>query len=313
MATRAMIPTLIRSHHQADFRATVRNLDLGAVQVSDLTYPPLQVSRTPKLIRQSDPEAFELWLTLRGTIEITQAGRTAEIAPQGLVLFDTSRPWHGQTAAVAGVVVLFPRALMPIRPDTLSRLAAVHIPAGEGMGALLSRHLIELTRQASHYRPADTARLSTITMDLLTALCAHHLEADACLPPETRRRALQAQIHEFIQQHLGDPALCPNAIAAAHQISTRYLYKLFEHQGLTVAGWIRQRRLERCRRDLADPQLGCVPIHAIATRWGFTDRAHFSRIFRTAYGVPPKDYRHLRHSDAVPEPSTTVRTQSTTS
>jgi AraC-like DNA-binding protein len=180
---------------------------------------------------------------------------------------------------------------MPIRPDTLDRLTAVRIPAGEGMGALLSRHLIELARHAAHYRPADAARLSTITADLLAALCAHHLEADTCLPPETRRRALQAQIHDFIHRHLGDPGLTPDAIAAAHQISIRYLYKLFEHQGLTVAGWIRQRRLERCRRDLADPQLGCVPIHAIATRWGFTDRAHFSRIFRTAYDMSPKDYR----------------------
>jgi AraC-like DNA-binding protein len=293
VSEQAYAPVEIHSDHKADFRATIRNLDLGIVQVSTLTYPPVQVSRTPKLIRQSDPEAFQLWLNLRGIIRITQGGRGAELAGQDLVLFDTSRPYHGFTDAVAGVVVQWPRALMPLGPDAVSRLTAVRISAGQGMGALLSRHLIELTRQAAHYRPADTARLSTITLDLLAALCAHHLEAEASLPPEARQQALQAKIHDFIQQRLGDPDLSPETVAAVHQISMRYLYKLFPHQGLTVAGWIRQRRLERCRSDLADPHLSRVPIHAIAARWGFTDSAHFSRAFRAAYGMPPKDYRHL--------------------
>jgi hypothetical protein len=31
------------------------------------------------------------------------------------------------------------------------------------------------------------------------------------------------------------------------------MYSLFEQQKATVAGWIRHRRLERCRRDLLDP------------------------------------------------------------
>ena len=120
------------------------------------------------------------------------------------------------------------------------------------------------------------------------------LEATSALPPETQRGALQAQIHEFIQQRLGDPRLCPDIIAAAHRVSTRYLHLLFQEQGLTpVAGWIRERRLERCRHDLANPSQQGRPIHAIAARWGFPDPAHFSRTFRTAYGMSPRDYRHL--------------------
>ena len=66
---------------------------------------------------------------------------------------------------------------------------------------------------------------------------------------------------------------------------------LFETQQTTVADWIRQRRLERCRRDLADPGLRAKPVGAIAARWGLTNPAHFSRLFRAAYGVPPRAYR----------------------
>jgi AraC-like DNA-binding protein len=49
----------------------------------------------------------------------------------------------------------------------------------------------------------------------------------------------------------------------------------------------------RCRRDLLDPALRDRPVSAIAARWGITDPAHFSRLFRATYGVPPSEYRDL--------------------
>jgi AraC-like DNA-binding protein len=74
-------------------------------------------------------------------------------------------------------------------------------------------------------------------------------------------------------------------------MSLRSLHQLFHNQGLTVAGYIRQRRLERCRRDLTDPALAARPVAAIAATWGFTSAADFSRAFRTAHGMPPAEYR----------------------
>ncbi|MFF3547497.1 helix-turn-helix domain-containing protein [Streptomyces platensis] len=55
---------------------------------------------------------------------------------------------------------------------------------------------------------------------------------------------------------------------------------------------MRHQRLERARRDLTDPTLRHHTIHRIATRWGFTRAADFTRAFRTHYGMPPRDYRH---------------------
>ncbi|MEV6133849.1 AraC family transcriptional regulator [Streptomyces violaceusniger] len=34
------------------------------------------------------------------------------------------------------------------------------------------------------------------------------------------------------------------------------------------------------------------PIQAIAERWG-SNPAHFTRLFRATYGIPPRDYRNL--------------------
>jgi AraC-like DNA-binding protein len=74
-------------------------------------------------------------------------------------------------------------------------------------------------------------------------------------------------------------------------MSLRSLHQLFHGEGLTVAGWIRQRRLERCRRDLADPALASRPVAAIAATWGYPNPADFSRAFRAVHGMPPAEYR----------------------
>jgi AraC-like DNA-binding protein len=65
----------------------------------------------------------------------------------------------------------------------------------------------------------------------------------------------------------------------------------FRTEGHTVAAWIRERRLQQCRRDLADPRMAAHTITAIAARWGFDSPTHFSRTFRSTYGLPPHQFR----------------------
>nr|WP_236667587.1 helix-turn-helix domain-containing protein [Nonomuraea sp. K271] len=106
-----------------------------------------------------------------------------------------------------------------------------------------------------------------------------------------RRQDLAGRIRAHIQVHLHDHRLTPRSIARAHHISVSYLHRLFQDQGDTVSGYIRDQRLRRTRRDLADAVLADVPIHRIAARWGFGAPADFSRTFRMAYGESPREFR----------------------
>lgn len=293
----ALVPVELRTDDPSDFRASSTAVGPGPVQVTHLSCPSMGVHRTPELIRRSDPEVYQVWLTLRGGIGISQGGREAAVGPDEMVIYDSSRPFHGWTraenGAVTGLMAQFPKAAFPIGPDLMSLLTVVPLSGRTGVGAVLARHLTEVARQARHLTPADGAGLATVTTDLIAAWCAHELRTTARLDPGRSGGPLLARIHRFIGENLGDPALSPTAIAAAHQISLRYLHKLFSAQGITVACWVRRCRLERCRRDLADPLLSPRPVHAVAARWGFTDPTHFGRAFRTAYGLPPRDYRRL--------------------
>jgi AraC-like DNA-binding protein len=118
-------------------------------------------------------------------------------------------------------------------------------------------------------------------------------------PPE----ALRMLARGFIDEQLADPALGPDVVADAHFISRRQLDRLFAATGRTVSETIRQRRLERCRRDLGNPALADRSILEIATAHGFVSAAHFSRTFRAAYGLTP---RELRGQTKMRPPSTTT-------
>ncbi len=312
---KALVPASICSD-DPDFRAKARLADLGVAQLTSISYPALTVCRTPKLIRQSDPEQYQACLTVRGGMRLDHLARTAILHGGDLVVYDSSRPFQAQPTSGEGtvehIVVQFPKALCPLPEKEITRLIAVGLPGRDGLGRLLSRYLRELALGQSDRSPADSSRLAAITVDLVMARLAHELEAERSLLPEGRQQALLARIHDFIARRLPDPRLTPENVADAHQISLRYLYKLFQAEGLTVAGWIRNQRLERCRRDLADPRLRERSINAIATRWGFGDAAHFSRLFRATYGLPPRDYRHLAHSEGMRERPTSVHRRSTT-
>jgi AraC-like DNA-binding protein len=151
----------------------------------------------------------------------------------------------------------------------------------------------KLARQVDQLNPAGRARVGAAALDLLTVALAGRLDRSGEVPPDTSQRALVLRVRAFIEGRLADPDLTPATVARAHHVSLRSLYKLFEGEPTSVAGVIRERRLERARRDLLDPALAARPVSAIAARWGLTNPAHFSRAFRAAYGASPAEYRRL--------------------
>jgi AraC-like DNA-binding protein len=288
-------PHVIRTEHAADFHGTLRVLDLGVVHVSLFSCPPLDSARTPALIRQSDPEIYHLSVPLSGRMGVVQDDQETLVGRGDLVLVSSSHPYRGRLEAADGTVsaveMLIPRALLPIPGGLAGRQFAMRLPGRSGMGALLAQFLTGLVTDTTPYGPSESARLGVIALDLATALLAQRFNTQG--EPETFQHALAMRVRGYIHQHLADPELSPEQIAAAQHISVRSLHRLFRHLNTTVSAYIRHQRLEQARRELADPALRMRPIHAIAARWGFRRPADFTRAFRAAHGMPPKDFRHL--------------------
>ncbi|MQA85008.1 MAG: helix-turn-helix domain-containing protein [Streptosporangiales bacterium] len=289
----AVVPMDVRFDQPA-FRSQLVVGELGAVRVAEVDEGPGEARRTPRHIRRSDPDVYQVLVQTRGHMVGEQDDKQAIVGPGDFGLTDPSRPFRCAHPGRRAVCLTFPRTLLPIRRDDVAQLTGQRIPGGHGTGALLSSVVRQLPHNLGTGSGSERARLGTAVLDLLTVALAERLDRASLVQADTRQRALLLCIQAFIEERLGDPELSPGLIAAAHHISLRYLHRLFETTGTTVASWVRDRRLERCRRDLLDPTLSIRPAHAVGAKWGFAEPAHFSRAFRAAYGMPPGEYRRVK-------------------
>jgi len=273
------------------FDGRIRGCELGALKVVEVAATSHVVRRTGAQIAQSDPGYYKLGVQLSGYCLLTQDGREAALVPGDFTIYDTTRPYTlAFDDAYRQLVLMVPRRLLHLPEEAIAGITATRISGRQGVGALLSPFLVQLARNLDELDDQGGVRLGDNIVDLLVTLLAERLDVTAPTP-DARRRALLIRVRAYVERHLDDPDLSPDSIAAAHFVSSRHLYKLFREEGTTVSLWIKQRRLEHCRRDLRDPLQLNRPVSAIAARWGFVDAAHFSRLFKATYGASPREYR----------------------
>ncbi|QKW22770.1 helix-turn-helix domain-containing protein [Kitasatospora sp. NA04385] len=294
--------------HVDDFTADLRRLELGPVTFLGTSFPSTRFRRSAAQVRGSDLSVFHITLLLDGGLGVTLPdGSGFTSGPGEFSLLDSSRPYDLRAFGSAGpgrprvraLGLDFPSALLPVPPDRLRGLLGRR-PGGSGTSRLVADFLHHLDRQADTLGPASADRLGPILVDLVSAWLAEELEASDHLSPETRGRALVQNVRAFVQRNLHDPELTPAVIAEAHHVSLSHLHRVFTegNDGEPLAAWIRRRRLERAHRDLADPALHGTPIHVLAVRCGIPRPDDFSRAFRAAYGMSPREHRHQARTGA---------------
>ncbi|CAM5252652.1 helix-turn-helix domain-containing protein [Streptomyces aurantiogriseus] len=295
--SRNLVPLEVLPRACPDFRASLRSAQVGRLQMSAITAEPHTVARTRRHIGSDAPDFFQVTLQLTGHGVLSQGDRQARVAPGELVIYDTRCPFtYDLDQSHSGLVLMFPRPMLQLTERELARVTATPVSCHDGLGQVVGPFLYGLARQVERLEQLGsrgTTRLADNVVGLIGTLLAEHTGGDRA-PDFDGPSLLTQRILVHMEQRLADPRLSPEGIAAAHRISRRYLYKLLAEQGYTVSGWIREQRLARCRRDLADPALDHLPVGAIGGRWGFPDPAHFSHAFKAAYGMSPREARAAR-------------------
>lgn len=270
---------------ERSFSARLVRHQLGPLTLDHMRADASTAIRTPALIRAQDPDQFSLLLQLRGECFVTQDSRTATVRPGEFTSWQSSHPYTvGGDGPFEVLTVRIPSALLGSQANGLGRRTALRIDGAAPTASLVRRYLSEvaLGLDTDGFDPACQGHLARGVLELLPTLYS-------ITPVPRSPDALRAQIQEYIAAHLFEPDLSPRRIAHEHFISSSYLNKLFIGRG--VRATIRDERLERCRRDLADPALRHESILSIALRWGFASASHFSNTFRAAYGESPRQFR----------------------
>ncbi|GAA1069073.1 helix-turn-helix domain-containing protein [Kitasatospora nipponensis] len=300
LVTRDLAPTHQVTEHRGDFRASAAAWRLGPVTASAFSCPTLRSVRTPELIRRSDPELWELGYVVAGSMSMDQDRNWTQVHAGDLLLYDTSRPLtsHVLTDRSRVVILHLPKSTVPLPAQALRRLLSRRLPA-DGAGALLAGLLRQLTE--ARWSALEAEHLGSAAVQLACAFLGGMADREGLLASETRQTVLLHEAKAFIRANLTEPHLSPQTIADAQCISVSYLHHLFREEKRSVSAFIRELRLDRCRTDLARVGLAKHPVGAIGTRWGFADATTFSRAFKTAYGLPPGEYRRLAGARPSPD------------
>ncbi|MHC6176013.1 AraC-like ligand-binding domain-containing protein [Glutamicibacter sp. X7] len=249
------------------------------------------VIRTRELIAANDGAFYKLSLQLAGTGLLQQDGHQARLVPGSLAIYDTQRPYTLQYQDdFSCLVLIFPQQLLSLSPEDVRSMTATAMNEDSPLAGSIIPFIRQINEQLPSLPAAVGHRLALNVVDLLSTLMAERIYSSPGSSTDSHS-SLLLRIKHYVEAHLADTGLCAQSIAEAHYIAVRTLQKLFSSTGYTVARWIRERRMEHSRRDLADPLYEQVPIGAIGARWGYPDAAHFSRVFRATFDCSPTQYR----------------------
>ena len=287
--SRSFAPLRLSSEEEGSFRATLREVELEDVHLFDMSTDAHRVSRTPDLIEPGARAFCKLSLQLSGDATLVQDGRTCDLGAGDLALYVTQRPYElSYEGPQRSLVVIFPQSMVQLGPEQISLITATPVSRASGLGRVAVPLFEQLARNMDVLSgPHAMSRVRSALDMLVTVLSAESRESGR----DTSESPLLQQAIAMVDERLGDPELAPHDIAEHLYVSLRQLHSRFAANGLTVASYIRTRRLQAIRQDLANPLLAHEAVHTVSARYGLMDASHVSKAFKAEYGESPSAYR----------------------
>ncbi|GAA4140054.1 helix-turn-helix domain-containing protein [Leifsonia shinshuensis] len=269
---------------------TFRTIASGAV-VGDIVLNAIGGSR--HTVEQPEPYGESatganamIHIQLSGESALTQDGRSAVVRAGDVTAYTASRPFQLHHAGES-LIVRIPHRALPVPARSVDEVVGVRLARERPLVGLIHPLALHLSRTVDRLQGSAGRRVVESAVGMLGAVIVETLQERENGPGESQLDVVM----DYIESNLSRPDLTVAEIASANFMSARKLHTLFEEHDSTVAAWVRARRLERCRRDLADSEYAGLRIGEIAARWGFTDAAHFSRLFADRFGAPPRAFR----------------------
>lgn len=294
---------LAATHVTFDVRATrgtpdrfvgaVSRWTVGDLVLVDCAAPPFLGHRSRQVIASArdcaQPDSIVgLQIVCKGVERVREGARERALTAGDVFLWDGPEPTEVEILEpFRKRTLMFPRDRVLAVCPRLAELPAFPLLQDSGTTRLLVRYVNALAAELPRLDPAAGIAASDAALELLRGA----IEPGVPAGRPAMRAAMRAEIRHYVRGHLQDPALGPPSIARAYGMSVRALHALFEDAESSVAALVRSERVARCQEDLQRPGSGSVT--EIGFRWGFSDAAHFSRVFKRELGITPSEVRRL--------------------
>jgi len=278
-----------RNRPVEDFSAALTAYHFGAFLLCHSRADAARYSRSGSKSRRDDLDHYLIHLPLQQGGGFGGAAISRRLRPMDVGVFDMAQPARFLAGAGESISLIVPRAALSPRLQDPNRQHGRVLRRDTPMGAVLARHMIALYTEASRFGLHEASALADAAIGLL-AICLGFGADSALLTPSPARENLARKIRIHIEQNLHRESLTPDTIIRDLSISRSQLYRQFELFG-GVRHYIRRRRLRQCLLAICSPLHAGQRIADIAYDLGFGDEAHFSRVFREAFGMSPRAAR----------------------
>lgn len=271
------------------FAATVRGYHLGGLLISEVGFDGQHFVRDRSKAIADGLDHYLVQLYASGGL-VGEAGDRGRVLGGGDVqILDLTQSNVTQAAASGTLAIVVPRETLDRALPSPTDLHGLILRGKSGMGGLLGDYMRSLLARADDITMPDAPHVAQATTDMIAA-CFRTTASTV----ERARASLDATLLRRIQRHvavhLRSPSLDAESLCRSFHVSRSQLYRMFEPLG-GVARYIQQQRLVRAGAELASPANDHRRIYEIAFALGFTSEAHFSRLFRQAFGMSPSDMR----------------------
>ncbi|MBT8441888.1 MAG: helix-turn-helix domain-containing protein [Gammaproteobacteria bacterium] len=278
-----------------DFRGTVSHQRMDNLDVYEIyCNAPHRVYHPAMPGVQTGNAAIMIALQVEGEGAIRQSGRRDVIRPGDLTVFDVGREFELRlNGPVRQLVLSLPWKIVKKQMISSRRVTGLGIRGNRGIGSVASEFINSFAHELAAMGAIERQRLGRSLIDILNATVVSRLSQESLSNSEYVEFQLNSA-QMYAEDNLRDPDLSPAVVAAALGVSERYLHKLFQSEDLSLTAFIWDRRLRNCRADLEDPSMAGRSITEIAHAWGFKSSSHFSRTFKKAFGLSPREVRAKR-------------------
>jgi len=289
---RAFFPLELEAAADRPFRADARFAARSTLRVAHIEASRHVAGVGRRQAQALDGRFIKVVWQLEGNACLHQLGHSLALAPGTWAVYDTSQPYALEEGDDASLVVLLCEAGTAAEWARLCQAMAgralpIDGPARIALGAVQSA-----VCEGSALTERSAGLLQFCAQSFLS-LSLHGLDSDSgrSARRDDRLAAVFDAARRFVQQHMHDPDLAPDRLAAELHVSRRTLFNAFAAAGETPQAYLLRCRLERCREQLAGDRGAKASVTQLAFDAGFIDLAHFSRAFRLRFGFTPSQAR----------------------
>lgn len=232
---------------------------------------------------RSTPDHIMFHLYKTGGFNGRITGEETTIWGGQVAVIDLAFEVDTQAAASDTTALIVPRKFLEgVMLDHLKpRLEPAH-------NRLLAAYIASLRERSTRLSDDDV----DATLAEAGALLRHILDPNSRERPVEASRARTSLLtiaEEVVRANLASPGLSPDWIASELQISRATLYRMFTPHG-GIMRYVQERRLLAVQAALSDP-LELRRLARLGADFGFNSEEHFSRSFRSRFGVTAGEFR----------------------